>query len=123
MSNHQHGHGCGCNHGSAGLQGEELGLQYSLYQKIDLENVTCLNEAVEHSGKLVFKPWEDRKDLAKVNVHPVKNCIFRLLLFQFVISDADEELLFNIPFTGNVKLKGLIIMGGEDGHHPSSVKL
>ena len=43
--------------------------------------------------------------------------------FQFVISDADEELLFNIPFTGNVKLKGLIVMGGEDGTHPAKVRL
>ena len=40
-----------------------------------------------------------------------------------VSSDADEELLFNIPFTGNIKLKGLIIMGGSHGHHPSKVKL
>ena len=43
--------------------------------------------------------------------------------FQMVSSDADEELLFNIPFTGNIKLKGLIIMGGSHGHHPSKVKL
>lgn len=68
MSDHQHGHGCGCGHGAAGLQGEELGLQYSLYQKIDLENVTCLNEAAENSGKLVFKPWEQRKDRDKVKI-------------------------------------------------------
>ena len=40
-----------------------------------------------------------------------------------VSSDADEELLFNIPFTGNIKLKGMIIMGGSQGHHPSKVKL
>ena len=40
-----------------------------------------------------------------------------------MISDADEELLFNIPFTGNVKLKGLIVMGGEEGTAPSKVRL
>lgn len=38
-------------------------------------------------------------------------------------SDVDEELLFNIPFTGNVKLKGLIIIGGEDQTHPDIVRL
>lgn len=43
--------------------------------------------------------------------------------FQFVVSDADEELLFNIPFTGNVKLKGIIIIGADDDSHPSKVKL
>ena len=42
---------------------------------------------------------------------------------KIVCSDADEELLFNIPFTGNIKLKGLIIMGGSEGYHPSKVKL
>ena len=52
----------------AGLNGEELGVQYSLYQKIDLENVTCLNEEIENSGKDVFKAWENRKDRTKVIV-------------------------------------------------------
>ena len=46
-----------------------------------------------------------------------------LLQLQVVCSDADEELLFNIPFTGDIKLKGLIVMGGEHGHHPAKVKL
>ena len=64
---HSHGPGCGCSHGAAGLQGEEFGLQYSLYQKIDLENVQCLNEEHENSGKSVFKPWEDRKNRDKVS--------------------------------------------------------
>jgi len=105
---HQHGGCCGGHdHGGApGLQGEEFGVQYSLYTKIDLPNVQCFNEAEENSARNVFKPWDQRKDRDK-----------------FVISDADEELLINIPFTGNVKLKGLIVMGGEDGTHPSKVRL
>jgi len=68
---------------------DSAGLNYSLYQKVDLAKLECLNEAEEGSGKSVLKPWEDRKDRSK-----------------FVTSDADAELLFNIPFTGNVKLKG-----------------
>jgi len=63
-----HGHGHDHDHGQAGLNGEELGVQYSLYQKIDLENVTCLNEEIENSGKDVFKAWENRKDRTKVIV-------------------------------------------------------
>lgn len=85
---HQHGAGCGCDHGKSGETGEELGVAYSLHQRIDFPNLTCLNETIDNSGRTVFKAWENRLD--KV---------------EFVESDADEELLFNIPFTGNVKLK------------------
>ena len=67
--------------------GEEQGVAYSLYQKIDMNNLTCLNEELENSGKTVFKPWETRLDREK-----------------FVQSDADEELLINIPFTGGETL-------------------
>ena len=59
---HDHGH----DHGASGLQGEEFGIQYSLYQKIDLENVSCLNEEIDDSGKTVFKAWEDRKNRDQV---------------------------------------------------------
>ena len=74
-SPHNHGHshgsgGCGGHgghgHGQAGLNGEEFGIQYSLYQRIDLLNVSCLNEEVENSGRDVFKPWEERKNRDKV---------------------------------------------------------
>ena len=60
---------------------------------------------MENSGRLVFKPWERRLDKTEC-----------------VESDADEELLINIPFTGDVKLKGLIVIGGEDDTHPDKVK-
>ena len=83
---HSHGHG-GCDHGEAGKVGEEQGVAYSLYQKIDMNNLTCLNEELENSGKTVFTPWETRLDREK-----------------FVQSDADEELLINIPFTGGETL-------------------
>lgn len=43
--------------------------------------------------------------------------------FQFVESDCDSELLINIPFTSNIKLKGLRLIGGEGDSHPSRIKL
>uniref|UniRef100_A0A069DQI4 Putative thioredoxin-like protein n=2 Tax=Triatominae TaxID=70999 RepID=A0A069DQI4_9HEMI len=99
-----HGHGCDGDHDHD--ETPEMGLQYSLYSKIDIDNLQCLNEAVEDSGKAIFKPWEERLNFEK-----------------FVESDADEELLINIPFTGNIKLKGIIVIGGEDQSHPSKMKL
>ncbi|QQP54428.1 UPF0424 protein GA19395, partial [Caligus rogercresseyi] len=80
--------------------------QFNLFQRIDMEKLTTLNEVVEDSGKNVFRPWEDRLNREK-----------------FVESDADEELLINIPFSGSVKLKGIIVIGGEEGRNPSRIRL
>lgn len=44
-------------------------------------------------------------------------------IFQFVESDADEELLFNIPFTGNIKLKGIKVASEDTDSHPSKLRL
>lgn len=103
---HGHSHSCGSGEHSHEHPDAELGTMYSLYLKIDSMRVQCLNEVKEGSGKTVFKPWEQRKD---------KDL--------FVESDADEELLFNIPFTGSVKLKGIIVIGGEEDTHPSRMRL
>lgn len=58
------------------------------------------------TGKNVFKSYENRLDFSL-----------------FVESDCDQELLFNIPFTGNIKLKGIRIIGANDDSHPRKVKL
>ncbi|KAH8392205.1 hypothetical protein KR215_002959 [Drosophila sulfurigaster] len=104
---HSHDHGHGCSHEATDVDHAlEMGIEYSLFTKIDLENTECLNEETDGSGKTVFKPYESRLDTSK-----------------FVQSDADEELLFNIPFTGNIKLKGIIISGANDDSHPNKVKM
>ncbi|KAG6454061.1 PITH domain-containing protein GA19395 [Manduca sexta] len=84
----------------------EIGFQYNLFEKIDKENLQCLNESVEGSGKTVFKSWENRLDRSL-----------------FVESDADEELLFNIPFTGNIKLKGIKVSSENTDSHPAELRL
>lgn len=43
-----------------------MGVAYSLFTKIDLDRVECLNETVDGSGKTIFKPWEERMDNEKV---------------------------------------------------------
>ncbi|NWS52727.1 PITH1 protein, partial [Chunga burmeisteri] len=101
-----HGHGrCRCCCGEA-AGGGERGAAWGLYLRIDRQRLQCLNERREGSGALVFRAWEERGDRA-----------------QFVESDDDEELLFNIPFTGNVKLKGVIVMGEDDSTHPAEMRL
>ncbi|KAI1287690.1 PITH domain-containing protein [Halotydeus destructor] len=100
-----------CHGQSDGILAEEggdsnRGVEFSLYAKVDLDKVECLNELVDGSGKTIFKPWNER-----------------LSNEDFVESDADEELLIKVPFTGNVKLKGIIIRGLDDDSHPSRVRL
>ena len=48
--------GCGGHHKDEG----ELGIEYSLHQKINFEEFECLNEREDGSGVKVFKAWEDR---------------------------------------------------------------
>lgn len=104
---HSHNHGEQCAHEAVDVDDPlETGIQYSLYQKIDFENLETLNEEEEGSGKKVFKAYNDR-----------------LNFDDYVDSDCDQELLFNIPFTGNVKLKALRIIGPSDDHHPKIVRL
>ncbi|KAG5897260.1 hypothetical protein JTB14_013161 [Gonioctena quinquepunctata] len=101
-----HGKCCGDKNHHHHDDSQEMGIQYSLYGKINKENLECLNEATEGSGRTVFKPWEDR-----------------LNFDVFVESDADEELLFNIPFTGNVKLKGIKVIGEDNDNHPAKMRI
>ncbi|CAL8085320.1 unnamed protein product [Calicophoron daubneyi] len=98
----EHTHGGRCCHS---LQIENPAEAFSVYKFIDISSVECLNESVSGSGKLVFKPYEDRRSSS------------------FVESESDEELLFNIPFTANIKLKGIIISGEPSDEHPKVVTL
>lgn len=66
---HGHSHGNSCEHAAIGIDNElEMGIQYSLYQKIDMANVECLNEELEGSGKTVFKAYNDRLSDDKVEL-------------------------------------------------------
>ncbi|KAM8796198.1 PITH domain-containing protein 1 [Eudromia elegans] len=101
---HGPGHGPCCCCGAA--EGGGGGAAWGLYLRIDRQRLQCLNERREGSGALVFRAWEQRGDRA-----------------QFVESDDDEELLFSVPFTGNVKLKSVMVLGGEGGTHPAELRL
>ena len=104
MAHSHHDCGGGCSHGTESTS--DLGIAYSLYSKIDLDKLECLNERVEGSGKKVFKAWDKRLEMD-----------------DYLESDCDPELLINVPFTGNVKLKSIIVLGGNEDSHPARVHL
>ncbi|XP_038884105.1 PITH domain-containing protein 1 isoform X1 [Benincasa hispida] len=80
---------------------------WSLYKNIDLPRVSALNEATPGSVKSVFKAWEHR--LNSSGDHLESN-------------DGDPELLVFIPFTSDVKIKSISIIGGPDGTSPSKMR-
>jgi len=121
-SGHSHDGGHGHSHGGSGGGGgghghshgvtdasdaeNSRGHEFNLYLKINMDDFTCLNEEEDGSAKTVFRAYEQRMDRSKK-----------------VTSDCDEELLMNIPFTGQVKLKGIILIGGERETHPNKMRL
>lgn len=72
--NHSHSHGGGGSGGHGHSHGpsdasdaENLkGQEFNLYLRINMDGLTCLNEAVEGSGKTVFRSFEERLDRTKV---------------------------------------------------------
>uniref|UniRef100_A0A803NFK5 PITH domain-containing protein n=1 Tax=Cannabis sativa TaxID=3483 RepID=A0A803NFK5_CANSA len=80
---------------------------WSLYKHIDLSKVSALNEATPGSVKSVFKPWEHR--LNSSGEHLESN-------------EGDPELLVFIPFTSDVKIKSISVVGGADGTSPSKMR-
>lgn len=83
---HHHHHG-GCEHESTDSDHQnEIGIQYSLYKKIDLDNLECLNETEEGSAQNVFKPYEERLNFEKVRTADAFDEIkldFSTLIFSF----------------------------------------
>ncbi|KAH7424715.1 hypothetical protein KP509_11G020900 [Ceratopteris richardii] len=80
---------------------------WSLYKHIDLPRVWALNEAVEGSAKNVFRSWESRLDTSNGFLES---------------NDDDPELLLFIPFTSDVKIKSVSVIGAGDGHSPSRMR-
>ncbi|KAF7635883.1 PITH domain-containing protein [Meloidogyne graminicola] len=102
-----HGHGDGpCSAISTNFEYHQQGMNYTMDKYIKKENVVVLNESIEGSGVKVFKSWNDRMDRCN-----------------YVSSDVDEQLLFCIPFTGNVKLTGITFSGPMSACFPSTVRL
>ncbi|XP_043705640.1 PITH domain-containing protein 1 isoform X2 [Telopea speciosissima] len=80
---------------------------WSLYKHIDLPKVSALNEAISGSVKSVFKAWEQRLDSSGGYLES---------------NEGDPELLVFIPFTSDVKIKSISVVGGADGTSPSKMR-
>ncbi|CAH9106324.1 unnamed protein product [Cuscuta epithymum] len=94
-----HDHDCG---------DHDCSSSWSLYKHIDLSKVTALNEALRGSVKSVFKPWEQRLNSFEGYLES---------------NEGDPELIVFIPFTSDVKIKSIAIVGGVDGTSPSKMRV
>ncbi|TCD62899.1 hypothetical protein EIP91_006256 [Steccherinum ochraceum] len=109
--NHSHGESCGDeshghdhhghDHGIPELQGH----RDNLWSYIDRENTVVLN-AESGKGSDVIKTWDARLDEEV-----------------FLESDADDQMIIRIPFTGSVKLRALLLKTGPTDQTPSKVAL
>ncbi|KAJ6815960.1 PITH domain-containing protein 1 [Iris pallida] len=80
---------------------------WSLYQHIDIPKVKALNESVGGSVKSVFKAWDQRLDNSEGFLES---------------NEGDPELLVFIPFTSDVKIKSISVVGGAAGTSPSKMR-
>lgn len=80
---------------------------WSLYKHIDLSKVSALNESVAGSVKSVFKAWDQRLNSSEGFLES---------------NEGDPELLVFIPFTSDVKIKSISVVGGAGGTSPSKMR-
>ncbi|KJA13326.1 hypothetical protein HYPSUDRAFT_73060 [Hypholoma sublateritium FD-334 SS-4] len=103
-----HEHNDGCGHESHDHDHDHdaavLGYQDNLFQHIDRPNVVALN--ANGDAAEIIKPWHLRLDEAK-----------------YIESDADDQLIIRVPFTGTVRLKAILLKAGPSGHTPASISL
>ncbi|EGX44750.1 hypothetical protein AOL_s00188g88 [Orbilia oligospora ATCC 24927] len=117
---HEHTHGSGAgdghdhhdhhDHDHAGHTHDDdvtPAIQSSLYNSIDFDAVSTLNESEPDAGKRVLrKTWDERLETTPE-----------------LESDSDQELIMFVPFAGIVKLHSLLIYAPPDPTSPRTLKL
>lgn len=104
---HHHDHGGHCQGEHDHSNDITPAVQTLLYSQIQFDSITTLNEATPKSGAaIVQKSWTER-----LNDQPELE------------SDADEQLLMHIPFTGQVKVHSVLIWTAPTPSAPKSLKL
>lgn len=106
---HDHGDHGGHSHGDGHDHSDDItpALQYSLYQQINFDHITTLNESVPDAGKaIVKKTWAERTNDDKE-----------------LCSDCDEQLIIHIPFTSQIKLHSFLIRTSPSPSAPQTLKI
>lgn len=78
-----------------------------LFQFVDNQAISCLNEAQPGSCKGVVRPYSQRLDTSRGDL---------------CSDDDDPELMLHIPFTVAVKLSSFVVLGGDGGSAPAHVR-
>ncbi|GAA6027402.1 hypothetical protein JCM8097_007833 [Rhodosporidiobolus ruineniae] len=99
-------HPPGCQCGDADAHVILEGVQNSLYQYIDRDRVVALNGEEGKDAKVVIRPWDERNQEE-----------------EWLESDADEQLILQIPFTGNIKLRSILVKAGPAGYTPDKLQV
>ncbi|KAG9126889.1 hypothetical protein FRC07_001547 [Ceratobasidium sp. 392] len=109
---HQHGQDCGHEHHDHGdhdhdhEHGSSGPPPNNLHARIDRQNVAALNAEEGADPCTPLKAWHERQDETK-----------------WLESDADDQLILRIPFTGSVKLRALLLKTGPGEQTPEKVSL
>ena len=93
-----HDHDCG---------GEDCGGS-SLHGYVNHPRVSALNAQEDEAAARVIRPWDERTQTLAGD--PLRS------------DDDDPELIVHVPFVSDVKVRGLMIIGGGGGRAPSEVK-
>ena len=102
MSNRIHDPNCTCNECILNFDQTIVDLKSS----INISEIYSLNERVSQSCQTIFKDKDDMLD----KTHFCES------------NEDDPELLISIPFSSQVVIKSMKLIGGEDGTCPSKVK-
>lgn len=105
---HGHSHGHDHSHGEHDHSDDLVpALQNHVYSPIDFDKIITLNESASDSGaKIVRKTWSER-----LSTSPE------------LLSDADEQLLMHVPFTGQIRLHSILLRTSADATAPMTLKL
>jgi hypothetical protein len=124
---HSHSHGDGSSHSHSpppdSIPGD------SLYSKVDLDRVRCLNERVDGMARSIIKPWDQRLDTEKVVHHRsrVENRFLKVMQTSRWLYSSRIILnflsLIKFSFTGQVKLKSVLLRAPPDTDAPQTIKL